>query len=568
MVLPVMALALASAHCSSEEPAPRQDDAVIDNHPGDLVITSPKRAAFIEGDDGADVEIEGTGATSELTINGQRADVSADGSFHAKVKATAGLNIVKAADGESRLETPFLFGHFVSKDTPVARAAAIQIGPEGMNGAAPLTSLSSITNQFLDGQDLMKAVKGKTFSGTIPGGSWSYKVTDAKYSDATAAFAPGQRGVDVDAALKDVEVDGTLTMTVFSKKYTGPVKMTADRATITGDVELSVDADEGKLSAKMPTAEANLENFKFDSNNAGFPCCVDSIAKSFLEPKIEEAIRDQVKEIVPSSLALTLDGVGLPKELDLSAAGIARPIAVTARLDDATFDQSGGNLSAAILFGDGSFGPTTPGFKAPGWLKLGGEAARARPVGLGVSFSLDAVNQLFFAAWGTGALTRSLPDAPPVTGLKLDPALPPVLLAADGGALRVALGEVVVNAAFGGGEPFTAAVSITQDVVPGTEGQDLVLTPKGEPELSITWLDAENVADGVRTIIAAAAKEQIQKFLKPIKIPFPAIGLDKLGASFAGKSLTLAEPTVAVDRASARVSVAGSIALVTSAAKK
>src|SRR6185369_7164300 len=75
-------LAVLGINCSSEEPAPKPDDGVTEAHPGNLVITSPERAAFIEGatDRSGSVEVRGTGVTSELTINGQRAEVAADGS--------------------------------------------------------------------------------------------------------------------------------------------------------------------------------------------------------------------------------------------------------------------------------------------------------------------------------------------------------------------------------------------------------------------------------------------------------------------------------------------------------
>src|SRR5690606_32864033 len=114
------------------------------------------------------------------------------------------------------------------------------------------------------------------------------------------------------------------------------------------------------------------------------------------------------------------------------------------------------------------------------------------------------------SAWGTGALKRDLPDADPVTGLSIDAALPPVLSVTKDGDLRVALGELVVSAEFATG-PFKAAVSVVQDVDPSTEGSELVLTPKGEPRLSITWLDADNVAEGLRNIIVAGAKDQMIK---------------------------------------------------------
>lgn len=559
-------LAVFGLNCSSEEPAPKPEEGVTEARPGALVITSPARAAFIEGatDGTASVEVKGTGATSELTINGQRAEVTADGSFHATIKPSAGLNLVVAVDGESRLDSPFVFGHFVSADTPVAHAIALDLGAQAINGAAPAASLTAITNRALTGRDLMGAIKGQTFSGNVVGAKYTYAVTGGKYAGASVKIGTAMKGLGVTATVTNVQVDGTLTLTVLGKSYARPVKITADSATIVGDAELSVDAEKGALKAAMPAAEATLEDFRFDTDNAGFPCCVDSVVSTILRPKVEEAIRDGVREQIPKALALTLDGLGLPKQLDLSAAGISDPVGLETKFDGSTFDTAGGVLSASALFG-GRFAPGTPGAKAPGWLKLGadGPLRSSRPASLAVSFSVDAVNQLLFAAWGTGTLSRSLPDTAPLSGIKLTPGLPPIVSVADGGGFKVGLGEVIVEGKLSD-KPITAAVTVMADLTAGTEDKVLVLTPKGEPTVAITWLKADDIADGVKNIVAIAAKEQLGKVLKPMRFPLPTIALEKLGPGFAGESLAVDAPAVSVDRTAARVGVSGAMTLVKS----
>jgi hypothetical protein len=178
----------------------------------------------------------------------------------------------------------------------------------------------------------------------------------------------------------------------------------------------------------------------------------------------------------------------------------------------------------------------------------------------GISFSLDAVNQLLFSAWGAGGLGRKLPDVATLTGIELDPALPPVVTATDEGTARVALGEIIVKGLLGG-TPIQAAVSVLQDIAPSSENNALVLTPSGEPAISITWLQAEDVADSVRSIIAIAAKEQLVKMLRPVNIPFPGIKLDGLGKGFAGEALAMQDPKTAVDRGAARLGISGRMAL-------
>jgi hypothetical protein len=558
---------LGAVHCSSDDPK-KPNDGTTDNHPGSLVITTPERAAFIEGDDGANVEVKGTGASAgtELTINGEHADVAADGSFHATVTARKGLNVIAAVNGDSKLDSPFLFGHFAKQGTPIKEAAALNIGIGALNGQAPATSFSTIANAFIAKQDLVTAIKGQTMNGDVLGAKWSFKVTNAKYESVNVGFNPAAKGVDVKAAVKKVVVDGTLSMDVLVKKYSGPVKLTAEQALVTGNALLALEKDEA-LKVAMPAAEAKLEKFKIDSNNIGFPCCVDEIASGFLGPMIEKSIADQIKQQIPSALELTLDGIGLPKQIDVPSLGIA-PIPINAKFDSVEFDLGGGTLTASVLFGGptGGFDPSMPGSKAPGWLQLGQPLARPSRAGtspFAISLSVDAVNQLLFTAWGVGSITRTLPDTPPVSGLKIDPKLPPVITVGEGGALRLGLGEVVVDATLGS-TPFTAALTVQQDVEPKADAQQggLVLEMKGDPKIAITWLKADEVADGVRTIITGAVNDQLKKLLKPITIPLPKISLEQLGEGFAGQSIAIMTSSLEVDRNTARVKVGGSLSLV------
>lgn len=558
------AFAVCGLHCSSsEEPAPRPEEGVTEARPGTLVITSPERASMIEGatDGTSSIEVRGTGASSELTINGQPAEVAKDGSFHATISPTVGLNLIVAVDGESRLETPFLFGHFVAAGTPVPHAVALDFGPQAISGEAPAASLTTIVDRALVGRDLMSAIKGQSFSGNVSAATFKYAVSGGKYASVGVKLGTAPKGLGVVASVKKLQVDGTLTVTAFGASYSRPVKITAETATIDGDVDLSVD-DGGALKGAMPAAEVTLDEFRFDTDNAGFPCCVDTIVSTFLRPKIEEAIRDGVRDQIPKALALTLDGLGLPKQLDLSSVGLAEPIALETKFDGSSFDTAGGVLSASVLFG-GRFAPGTPGSKAPGWLKLGDDkpVRSSRPTSLGVSFSVDAVNQLLFSAWGGGTFSRTLPDTGPLTNIELTPGMPPVVTVGNGGTLKVALGDVMVEGTLSE-KPILAAVTVMQDVEASTEDKNVVLTMKGEPAVAITWMKADDVADSVKKIVAIAAKEQLGKVLKPIRLPLPTIALDKLGAGFAGESLSVDAPAIKVDGYAARLGVAGALTIV------
>jgi hypothetical protein len=538
-------LSLLALHCSSEEPVRSQDGDVVENHPGTLAITSPARASFVEGD-GAPIEVKGTGATRGLTIDGAPAEVSPDGSFRATIKPTPGLNVIVAVDGEARLEAPFVYGRYARAGTPVAQAIGVDLGAEGIGAAAPTASLTSIANGALGDRDLLEPIRGKKLSGNVLGSPWSFTVTGGRHSAASIALAAKTGGLGVTASVGDLVVDGSVTVLGTTRNVT----VTADRATITGDTQLSIDPAKGTLKVAMPSADAKLEGFGFDAGNG----TIDDILAGFVQPLIEQTIRDGLRDQVPSALQRALDRLAFPKELDLSKAGLSKPIALETRFDGVVFDPAGGTLTVSALFG-GAFAPGTPGAEAPGYLKLAQRVTQPRRGrSIGVSFSLDAVNQLLFAAWGDGSLSFSVPA--PVNA-KLTPRLPPIVSVTDAGVLRVGLGEIIVERA---GETPMAAVTVLQDLAPGSDDQGLVLAPQGEPTLSITWLNETAAAGG--KLIAAAAKDQIGNVLKPIRIPLPKISLEALGPAYKGQSIAITSPKIAVDKTSARLTATGTMTFV------
>lgn len=551
-------LCLAVTHCSSDPPEENGNESIVENHPHQLVITSPSRAAFIEQSKQQSdlIEVRGTGATTALTVNGAPADVGADGAFHATIHATQGLNLIVAVDGDARLETPFMYGRFVSAETPVAAGIALDIGAMGVAAPLPAASIESVANLALADRDLVGSFKGQAFNGTVSGATWTFTVTNGKNGPTKLSLSNVARGLGVNATASNVSIDGRLTLTALGLTYARDVRITVDSANVTGDVEVGLDPAKGALTAAMPNAEAKLDGFRFDTDNAGFPCCVDSIITGFMKPKVEEAIRDGIRNEVPKLVSLTLDGIGVPKQVDFAVGGVAVKFPIATRFDSAEFDTFGGVITASTLFG-GKAAPNTPQARTPGWLTLAPPYAPApthAPV-LGVSFSIDALNQLMFAAWGSGSLSFT---APAPLSAKLAPALPPLVSVTEDGALRVALGEILVQRT-SSAQPL-AAVTVIQDVKAAAEADALILIPEGQPTISITWLTDEIEGSG-RNLVAVAAKDQLGKLLKPFRVPVPKFELGALGPAFTGQSLAIQSPHVTLDKRTGRLTAAGSLAL-------
>lgn len=549
----VLVPVLLAACAESSSPPAAPDAEVTENHPHALAISEPRRAAFIDATPGGDtVTIKGTGASKHLTVAGQPAEVASDGSFVAKIHATPGLNIIAAVDGDSRLETAFLYGHFVDPMTPVKNAVAISVGNRALNGALPDASLESVLNLALQNRELVGKLEGKTFSGENYGVTWSFEVIKGTNGPAEVVLNSAPQGIGIDASIKDVYVEGRLSMTSKAIDYTRGVKISIGKGGIRGDVDLAVDGDRGAITAAMPTAEAAIEDFKFDTDNAGFPCCVDSILTNLIQPKISDALSEAVRTKVPELVQFTLDGVGLPKKFEFGMAGFKTTLPISARFDGGFFDREGGTLTAGTVFGS----DPKPGTK--GWLALGAPygGAVARPSGVSVSVALDALNQFMHAAWANGSLVY---DAPAPLNAHLSVALPPVISFSPEGGIRVGIGEVLVQRA--GADHALAAISAQQEVLPQSQGRSIVLTPKGPPTISVTWLADDSAGSGLN-LVAKAAQEQVLKVLKPFAFPLPAVAMDAAGGGLMGHALVIDQPSVTVDTKQQRIEASGLLTLI------
>lgn len=555
-LLASMMVAVTMLHCSDQTRTSQPEQGLVEHHAGEIVITTPPRGSFIT-DETDIVQVTGTGGKIGLTVNGKDAEVAHDGTWEAKIRATHGMNVIVATDGESRVERAFLWGKFAPADQPVPKALAVEIGQNGLDAPPPAASLSTIANAALQGRDLIGALRGQTFSGTMTGATWTFEVTGGHNGNVDVGLSPAKKGAAVDAQISDVVVNGRLTIKL-GVSVSKDVQITVSKATVNGNLEISVDEKTGALGAAMPNAEAKLDGFHIDTDNLGiFPCCADSILSTVIRGKIQDAVRDAVREQMPELVKLTLDQDFVPKEINLSKLGLPTPIPVAMRFDGSDFDDRGGSLTAALHFG-GKYTPDMPGSKAPGWLT--GELGYTKPDttkinGLGISLALDGVNQFLFAAWAPGTATFHLPS--PVDG-DLTPGLPPVVSVGDQGALRIGVGDLVVQRA--DSDSPLAAATLIQDLTAGTKGDDIVLEPKGEPTISLTWLTDSKESSG-KTLIVDAAKEQLKKFLDGFKFSIPKISLNALGGGLTGKSLVVGQPKIVVDPQTGRLRVTGAMTI-------
>ncbi|MBM4374066.1 MAG: hypothetical protein FJ095_03200 [Deltaproteobacteria bacterium] len=561
------ALALLVVGCTSESVAPVDlapaEPVVEESEPAALVIFTPRRGAFLEAAEGETVVVKGVGAAPGLTINGEPVTPNEDGSFSTTVIAERGLNLIRAVDDDGSLDVPFLFGDFAPPSKELASALTVRLNASGFKSSdSKNVTLTRLAQLALDDVDLLASLKGQTFSGTFTGGSWSFKVSSTSYDNAKVTFSPRSGGASFQASVANVRVNGTLTVKVLFTK-TDAATIGLDAATVNGNIDASLAAS-GKLSAKGSGVKTALSGFSYDSNNAGFPCCVDWILTKVMQDNVETAVRDNVKKVLETKVGVALNELGLPSAIDLSPTGFSAKVGIKQRFDAASFSSTGASLSVRAHF-SAKVDASDPGADAPGWFELGAKpltVSTTSPVGLTVS--LDALNQALHAAWAQGGLVRTLEDVPTLGEVTLSPALPPIVQLTPQGKLIAAVGEVVIDGALAG-KPVRAALSVIDEVTPTLDGAagKLTIVTSPKPVVSLTWLEAEHVAPAVRDLVKSMVLGQVPKFLAPLELPLPGIPLAAIAPSQANKVAVVGpSATLKLDPKTNRAAVQGSLVLV------
>jgi len=546
--------------CTSEDaPPPPVPEPVA------FQIVSPGRAAFVSSSNGNNVEVKGVGASPGLTFNGKPVStVHDDGSFETVIEAAEGVNVIHATDVAGTIDQAFLFGRFAPPEKAIPSAVTVRINPGGYKNDDPtIASLSRLGALAFESIDLLAALEGKTFSGALSGGTWSFAVKSATYKGSTAQLTPAPGGAAFIASLSNVEVHGILSVTVLYTQ-TDNATIRIDSAIVSGDIEAGL--EKGALTAKGTNATTKFNGFAYDSNNAGFPCCVDEILTNLMKSNVEAAVQEKVNEVLGSKVAFALNQLGLPPVIDLTSKGFPATLAVTQAFDAASFTEVGAELSASLNLG-ATIEKGSLGDDAPGWLELG-----SKPLALGtstphaVSLSLDLINQALFGVWAEGALVRTMENVTSLGTVKLTPKLPPVMTLDKDGQLVAAIGEVFLNATLSG-KPVVGSVTVLAAVVPSLDGAagKLVLTPSPNPQVIVSWVSVEGVPPAVQTLVETLVKAQVPSLLSPIAVPLPALPLASYAPSLAGTVASVSKDAkLSLDSATKRARIEGALVLVPS----
>ncbi len=369
----------------------------------------------------------------QVTVNGDRLDLDANGRFGAFMPISSGINTfeVVATDDEGRSSTVHnwsLGGPFRAAGALQANAAQISLGADGFDLLSML--LAEAVEGFLSSVDL-EALLSHRYEGTLDERRWTVQ---PQY------FDMDRPSFDIQAALGGADVAVQLYQITFEATIGADIALlgwTERRVTI----NLSQLALTGKLISWGQTLElqdAAIDLSAPEIDVAGLPDFLVEAALYFVEDQLIATLKTQLKTAVEQQIAnLALAFVAsriieLPEPLWGS-------LEVHTTLDQITMDARG--LQAQLAWAvDGDTDPRRA--EAPGYVITEGQPTitHARP--LEIALTIDALNATLFAAWQVGALDLSLEvstasldrvDTVEVQGLDLflDPQLPPLVRPGD-----------------------------------------------------------------------------------------------------------------------------------------
>ena len=107
-------------------------------------------------------------------------------------------------------------------------------------------------------------------------------------------------------------------------------------------------------------------------------------------------------------------------------------------------------------------------------------------------------------------------------------------------------------------------MSIIDEVTPSLSAAagKLTLAPSKSPQISLTWLDADQVAPSLRAVIQALILKQVPLLLTPIALPLPSLPLAALAPSQALMVAALGPTsTLTLDLKTHRAAIQGALML-------
>ena len=429
-----------------------------------LEVTEPARATFAESEA---VVVRGfaeaSGGLAEVTVNGEPAELSDDGSFSLTLELPETITLLETvAVDEHGAETvdarAVLAGTLVEQETPVSESMAVHLSDGAMSGLGDM--VSSFANET-DWDALARSLNPVAGAGD---GCNEYRANIHSVShgaiEVSARAASG--GIRVALRIRNLRVDGQVSWRAVCLDGSTTFTLTADAYDMSALVAPGF--IRGVLDVTLDDVSSQFHGFRLSAS--GIPDFVEDTFQSQARDRLANMARAWVGDEVPP-LAREFLAEFADNELAFDVLG--ETIHVGARPTAVDFTERGGTIvleSSAHV----------PGLQ--GGVYLASPRSRPNPGSterdIEMAVSADAINQVLAAIWHSGALEDALlPDEASAIGVIIgaDVArttasmlLPPVVtFDAENELSRLVLGDVVVDA-FGPDDDKLVSFAISAEI--------------------------------------------------------------------------------------------------------
>jgi hypothetical protein len=499
--------------------------------PPALAVTSPERAMVQS--DGGQVIVKGTampGADGQgvawVTVNGQPATLTADGSFTATVDVPTGAML---------LETTAM-SQSGGKITDVRAVQAGQLRPVGTSidravsaalSADAFTKLSAAAGPILKSTDFGALLAPLQPMANLGDGIANVKLSITKLTigDVKITLTPVDGGLqfsaEIDALAVSARADYSGTLVIDG---TTNLDVSATSVTISGTLAVTPAGTAG-FTTKLATPKVSMVGLQLHAND------LIGDVLDLVQSQLASTVQDVVTSSLESGLApLVNDAMGAlagPKQLDV----LGKKVDLQATPSAITFSSAGAivtmNLSAKI---EGS--ESSPGYV----FTPNGTPTLDVTSGVQLAVADDLLNEMLAEIHALGLLDIHLPvDAGVFDTLDLKLTLPPMISAAtDDGKMRLVLGDMVATVSNQGKPLASVAVNAQVDlaITRGNDAQQLQIE-LGKVELFVGLLDSSGADTGDVASAASAGiglqLDSLGKFLVTLPLPSIAgVSLDNL----------------------------------------
>lgn len=452
------------------------DDApVVYADPSSLTIDSPAEGAWLA--DGAVTVSGSTDNIDSVTVNGEAAALSADGSYSTAVTLSRGINVIDVAgiepDGDALMERrSVIAGDFADPGYAVEDGIQLRLNQGGINEMTDMiegmVSAKEVTKSL--GEDINPVF-------TTDEVLWTWAAADLEGLDFGAAeiTASPEQMIELEVVLPDLVVDIYAYGEVAAIDFTQDVSMTAESAVISA--ELALGAADGTLTVELIDPEVELQGFAYDT----------SLLPSFMEEyffietiqgTIEDTLVEQMEEMIPALLDEQLAALDFSFETEV----MSSMVSVNAAFADVNVDEDGVEISVDVDVDVPTVGaPIYQGYLASG----AGDAPIDKGADVAMVLSDELLNRMLFEVWRGGLLdmTLSTDDG------SLEPAMLSLLRAEQGSVtVSAELPPVIVQGA-SGLQVQVGELSVTLETPGGELGERVVMDVAAFVDLELSLQD-------------------------------------------------------------------------------